>query len=78
VATAAPSSWSYREPDLWPSIAKASALLLSLEARGGVHEHLAPIADDEPPPLLESPGLQRQLPRPAPPTPPHRGLWLHW
>jgi hypothetical protein len=38
---AAPITWAYRDPDLWPSIAQASALLLSLAALARLREHLA-------------------------------------
>jgi hypothetical protein len=51
----------YRNPELWPSIMKASALLLSLEARGGVREHLTPIADDDPPPPMRSAWVEHEF-----------------
>ena len=41
MATLAPITWGYRDPDLWPSIAQASALLLSLAALARLREHLA-------------------------------------
>ncbi len=42
MATSAPITWDFRDPDLWPpSIAQASALLLSLVALARLREHLA-------------------------------------
>jgi hypothetical protein len=41
MATSAPITWAYRDPDLWPSVAQASALLLSLAALARLREHLA-------------------------------------
>ena len=45
MATQAPITWDYRDPELWPSIARASALLLSLAALARLHEHVALTVD---------------------------------
>jgi hypothetical protein len=73
VATPAPTKWHHQDPELWPSITQASALLLALEALARLQQHLA-LMDEQ-----SWPSQERQEGTPAAAsTRPQRRSLLSW
>ena len=75
MATPARTRWHHQDPELWPSITQASALLLALEALARLQEHLALITDDRSRHFNDRRGGTPAAAR----FPPPRGRnWLRW
>ena len=64
---ATPNTWHHSDPELWPSAAQASALLLSIETIVRLQEHIALTWGSEPMSLLDPPSSGRDsgLARPS-------------
>jgi hypothetical protein len=63
---ATPTAWHHSDPELWPSTAQASALLVALETLARLQEHIALTMGGEPMSLVDRPDAARDS-RPAKP-----------
>jgi hypothetical protein len=75
---ATPTTWHHQDPELWPSTARASALLVSIETLARLREHIALTMGGEPMVLLDPPDSGRDSGHSGLGTSQHPRSLFHW